>query len=319
MAFRLDDMNAVMKEKFFPTAVDIVFKRIILFYRLLAKNHIKLDGPGQDDKITQVVVAKKYPIESHDNRYGRLKVPVEDVLTKASISLATRYGSLSLTRQDELRTTTDEAVLDLLDTRFNILVTSLIEEIEEQLFIQKTVSIGNEIDSLQKIIDNGDTYPEYAALSRVDLPDWKAYVRNLNNQTLTYEDLSNTFKKLERGKDAPTLVITTSDLWTKIGSLIFDKQIFPPPKEDPSLGVDNFKVFGAPCISSPYVPAGTIYFLNENYLQLILLKSADRLGMTLLGFERLELSTIKALHLLMDVQLFCLSPARQGKIINAGV
>lgn len=317
MAFILDDISATIREKFFPVAVENVFKKIFLFYRLMERNKITPDGPGPDGRILQPIVADKYPIYSHDNRYGKLNVPVKNILTTAEFRFSTLYGALPLTREDEMILRTKEAVIKTLSVRFHTMVTSLIEDIEKRLFQQLPVSEGVPMDSFQKIIDNGDNYPAYAGISRVDFSDWKAFVLNKNNTSVTYEDLSMVMKTATRGTEAPTIVFTTDELWTKINTLIYDKQRYVlQDTKVADLGIPNFKIMGAVCVSSDFMPPGTIWFVNENYLQMVVKKDADKNGMSLKDYAPVDMSTVQVMQLFFDGQLFSPSPRMHAAMIN---
>ncbi len=318
MAFNLHDINATVREKFFPVAVDNVFTNILLFYRLLKRNKVKIDGAGRDGYVVQPIIAGKYPIFSHDNKFGKINVPTNQIMTYAKFRFATLYGALALTREDENILTSDAAVLDTIKVRFSTMVTSLIETIERKLFIQEAVTEGYPIDSLEKIIDNGDMYPEYAGLSRIEFPEWKSYVMNKNKTSLTYSDLSNVISKIQLGTESATIVLTTDALWTAANNLIMEKQRYALQDDSiANLGINNFKIFNAPCVKSPYVPADTMYFINENYLQLVLKQQADERGMTMEGYTKIDLATVKALQVFFDGQLYSSSPRMHGKIINA--
>ncbi|MEW6095774.1 MAG: phage major capsid protein [bacterium] len=315
----LDDVNATVREKFIPVAVDNVFEDILLFYRLVKRNKLIFDAPGKDGYITQPIIADKYPVYAHDNKYGRLQVPTQEILTTAKFKFATRYGSVPLTREDDNVLTSKEAVIDTLKVRYEVMINSLIDTIESQLFVQTAVSEGEEIDSIGKIVDNGDNYSSYAGINRVDFSNWKSYVKNNAGAAITYADLSNVKQKATIGREKPTIVFTTEELWTKINQIIFDKFHYYPPadKEVLDLGIDNYLIFGAPCVANKNVPSGQIIFLNENYLYLALKKDADEKGMTFVPYERVDLMTIKASHLFWDGQLYCPAPRLQTRIINA--
>lgn len=323
MAFELNDLNATIKKSIFPTVIDIVFKDILLVHLLLRRNKVVLKSLGPDGYVDQPILVGKTPVFHHDNRMGKLEVPVQDIMGSARYRLSNLYSSLSLTRDDEMICDSTDKVLDTLKVRIEDAKTSLIDQIETELFQQTTASKGADVDSLAKIVDDGSIYPVYCDVPRATYEGYKSYVKNMGGVAVQYMDLLTTFRKAKIGEtEKPTLIFAHGDQWDKLNNILFNKQtvnVMPMTRDDYiyNLGYDNFKMFGAPVVACDRLNPGEIVFLNEKFLQLSVWKSADEKGMTFMPFERISLSTIKASHFMFDGQLVGI-PRYHSKIINAG-
>lgn len=320
MAWTINDLNASINRAIRPVVIDTVFHNIVLIHLLNKMNKVVLKGLGPDGYVDNPIVVDRYETYSHDNKMGTLKVPVKKILGYAKTHLATRYGSLELTREDSQILDSDTKVIDTLKVRSQVMTTSLLADIEYQMFNQTAVSEGYEIDSLDKIVDDGSKFPEYAGVPRATTVGWKSYVKDMAGAPITYDQLLINKTKAKIGNETPNLIFASEDQWIKIYKIVYDKQHYQVTRDDylyGVLGMENFKIGRAPVVSTSYLPAGTILFLNLNFLQLNVLEKADEKGFTFQGFKELDLRTVQACHFFWDGQLYGV-PRYHSKIINAG-
>jgi len=318
MAFEINDINASVKKYIFPVAIDVIFQKVLLFHLLQKRDKVKMKGVGPDGYVHQPIIVGKYPIYPHDNKFGKLQVSATEILGVAKYKLATFYGGIPLTREDEIRLKSTEAVLDVLKVRSEALTTSLIEEIETRLFQQIAVSEGEPLMSLQQAVDDGTVYTEYAGVPRATVNGFKSYVKDLAGGSLSYPHLLETYNQACMGAQHPTIAFAHPNIWNKVNQLIYDKQQQMVYKDDYlyQLGINNFKILQAPCVSSNFVPPGQLIFLNEEYMTLALKADSDEKGFTFEGYQRVSLATVQYANLFFDGQLFVI-PRYQSKIINA--
>lgn len=319
MAINYNDVNATVRESFLPVVVDNFFQQIVLFYRLLKKGRVTaLYGR---DLTNQPIILDGYTVRNHDNKYEKVAIEVKDVLGTAKLGYAHKYDTININRYEEQRFSSRDAIVNALKVRIQVAKNSLVQQVESVLYSQETVdSKYVPIDSLDKIIDNGVAYPTYAGISRADVLLWKSPMLDKAGGSITYSDLSNIMQAVTYNTEKPTLIVTSPGLWTKINTLIYDKFHYHPTKDDDlyNLGIDNYRIFGAPVISSQNCPTGKMLFINENYLELFVDKEADENGLTFEDFKEVELTRkLKYASFWFDGQLYSPSPRMHAKIINA--
>lgn len=314
MAFELDDINAGVKQYVIPVVVDNIFDRIFLLKRLLKRKRV--EAVYGRDLTRQPVILGKYETYGHSNKYDPIQVQPTNILSYATLGYHTRYTSIAITRDEKKKIQGKNAVIDLIKVKTVAAVMSLVEAIEQRLLTQIDDTDTLPINSLEKIIDNGSKFAEYGGINRAEVPQWRAQFIDKGNTALTYQDLSDMFQACQWNVSSPTLVITTAKLWTKINTLIYDKQRILLDK-DIDLGVPNFKLFGAPVVSSPFVSPGTILFVNEDYLSLFVDKEGDKDGVSFMPFKEVDMSNeLLVGKWIVDMQLFSPAPRMHGKIVN---
>jgi len=251
----------------------------------------------------------------------------------------------------------EKQVLSLVATRMDEAKNSLADSLGDLLY---GYGIGKDIEGLGLIVDNGTATSAYGGINRADLPAVNADVTAAAGGNLTLDLVSAEFDNVSAagsGQEAPTLALTTKAVWSMFEKILNGKlqaqysattvtgynrvsgktpvgTSVPATALKGALGVDAISYRGKPVVADDKAPAGTFFWLNENYLEFRRLTSPDlksvgsRNEVTEGVYKDIEMPSFLQLRdfmspvnqfgeigaLIVLGNLICRSPRRQGKI-----
>lgn len=253
--------------------------------------------------------------------------------------------------------TSEKQVLSLVATRMDEGKNSLANSLGDLLYGYGT---GKDIEGLGLIVDNGTATSAYGGINRADLPSVNADVTPASGGNLTLDLVSAEFDNVSAagsGQEAPTIALTTKAIWSMFEKLLNAKlQVqynatsisgynrvsgktpvgtsVPAEALKGALGVDAISYRGKPVVADDKAPAGTFFWLNENYIEFRRLLSPDlksvssRNEVTEGVYKDIEMPSFLQLRdfmspvnqfgeigaLIVLGNLICRQPRRQGKI-----
>lgn len=253
--------------------------------------------------------------------------------------------------------TSEKQVLSLVATRMDEAKNSLADSLGDLLY---GYGIGKDIEGLGLIVDNGTATSQYGGINRADLPAVNADVTAASGGNLTLDLVSAEFDNVSAagsGQEAPTIALTTKAIWSMFEKILNGKlqatysattvtgynrvsgktpvgTSVPATALKGALGVDAISYRGKPVVADDKAPAGTFFWLNENYLEFRRLLSPDlksvgsRNEVTEGVYKDIEMPSFLQLRdfmapvnqfgeigaLIVLGNLICRSPRRQGKI-----
>jgi len=251
----------------------------------------------------------------------------------------------------------EKQVLSLVATRMDEAKNSLADSLGDLLY---GYGIGKDIEGLGLIVDNGTATSAYGGINRADLPAVNADVTAASGGNLTLDLVSAEFDNVSAagsGQEAPTLALTTKAVWSMFEKILNGKlqsqysattvtgynrvsgktpvgTSVPATALKGALGVDAISYRGKPVVADDKAPAGSFFWLNENYLEFRRLTSPDlksvgsRNEVTEGVYKDIEMPSFLQLRdfmspvnqfgeigaLIVLGNLICRSPRRQGKI-----
>jgi len=251
----------------------------------------------------------------------------------------------------------EKQVLSLVATRMDEAKNSLADSLGDLLY---GYGIGKDIEGLGLIVDNGTATSAYGGINRADLPAVNADVTAAAGGNLTLDLVSAEFDNVSAagsGQEAPTIALTTKAVWSMFEKILNGKlqaqysattvtgynrvsgktpvgTSVPATALKGALGVDAISYRGKPVVADDKAPAGTFFWLNENYLEFRRLLSPDlksvgsRNEVTEGVYKDIEMPSFLQLRdfmspvnqfgeigaLIVLGNLICRSPRRQGKI-----
>lgn len=251
----------------------------------------------------------------------------------------------------------EKQVLSLVATRMDEAKNSLADSLGDLLY---GYGIGKDIEGLGLIVDNGTATSSYGGINRADLPAVNADVTAASGGNLTLDLVSAEFDNVSAagsGQEAPTIALTTKAIWSMFEKILNSKlsvsyqattvtgynrvsgktpvgTSVPATALKGALGVDAISYRGKPVVADDKAPAGTFFWLNENYLEFRRLLSPDlksvgsRNEVTEGVYKDIEMPSFLQLRdfmspvnqfgeigaLIVLGNLICRSPRRQGKI-----
>ena len=251
----------------------------------------------------------------------------------------------------------EKQVLSLVATRMDEAKNSLADSLGDLLY---GYGIGKDIEGLGLIVDNGTATSAYGGINRADLPAVNADVTAASGGNLTLDLVSAEFDNVSAagsGQEAPTIALTTKAIWSMFEKILNSKlsvsyqattvtgynrvsgktpvgTSVPATALKGALGVDAISYRGKPVVADDKAPAGTFFWLNENYIEFRRLLSPDlksvgsRNEVTEGVYKDIEMPSFLQLRdfmspvnqfgeigaLIVLGNLICRSPRRQGKI-----
>lgn len=251
----------------------------------------------------------------------------------------------------------EKQVLSLVATRMDEAKNSLADSLGDLLY---GYGIGKDIEGLGLIVDNGTATSSYGGINRADLPAVNADVTAALGGNLTLDLVSAEFDNVSAagsGQEAPTIALTTKAIWSMFEKILNSKlsvsyqattvtgynrvsgktpvgTSVPATALKGALGVDAISYRGKPVVADDKAPAGTFFWLNENYIEFRRLLSPDlksvgsRNEVTEGVYKDIEMPSFLQLRdfmspvnqfgeigaLIVLGNLICRSPRRQGKI-----
>lgn len=251
----------------------------------------------------------------------------------------------------------EKQVLSLVATRMDEAKNSLADSLGDLLY---GYGIGKDIEGLGLIVDNGTATSSYGGINRADLPAVNADVTAASGGNLTLDLVSAEFDNVSAagsGQEAPTIALTTKAIWSMFEKILNSKlsvsyqattvtgynrvsgktpvgTSVPATALKGALGVDAISYRGKPVVADDKAPAGTFFWLNENYIEFRRLLSPDlksvgsRNEVTEGVYKDIEMPSFLQLRdfmspvnqfgeigaLIVLGNLICRSPRRQGKI-----
>ncbi len=251
----------------------------------------------------------------------------------------------------------EKQVLSLVATRMDEAKNSLADSLGDILY---GYGIGKDIEGLGLIVDNGTATSSYGGINRADLPAVNADVTAASGGNLTLDLVSAEFDNVSAagsGQEAPTIALTTKAIWSMFEKILNTKlqasysattvtgynrvsgktpvgTSVPATALKGALGVDAISYRGKPVVADDKAPAGTFFWLNENYIEFRRLLSPDlksvgsRNEVTEGVYKDIEMPSFLQLRdfmspvnqfgeigaLIVLGNLICRSPRRQGKI-----
>ena len=247
-------------------------------------------------------------------RGGTVSLNKDDIATTGKVDWKYLIGNLTRYWVDDQQNAGKSQLMNKIQIELSNLKNSLIDSLETSLFSDGSADSGAEIDGLQNIISTTTTY---AGLSPTTYTWWKATSKASTGAAAVYlrSDMTNVFNTVQRIKtpsNKPTLIITDQTSYE-----LFETEVLAPMQriinqELHNLGFDRFEFKGAPVDWSPAAsPSGVMYFLNTNYLQLIVDSKAD--------FEMTEWKTVpnsldRSAQIVSALNLVCTNRSQQGKL-----
>jgi len=218
----------------------------------------------------------------------------------------------------------DYSVVPLIEARMNDAVTQTIIAFSNALFNNYTNT--QQLIGLIGAVDDGTNLVTYGNISRTSNPFWKAtFVQNTGvtptpTRMLILQYIAQLTKK--QG-ERPKLGLLNFGTWTQLAADFagYERYNVTPDKNfgmiETGALFSAIEVGGVPIYADPYIPEGTLYLLNTDYLGLYI---HERAAFHFTGFESTlpnsQFGYIGAILTLLE--LVCVKPICQLKVGNLG-
>lgn len=327
-------VTSVTKQDYLPVIVDNFYAGNALFMRLKAKR--KTWTSGYQLRIpTEIAGRTQLGSYAGADTFGTAQ---EDTRAQFVISPSQYYANLTISGIQAAANRGKNAVVDLLTAEFDSVGRALNDRMGTDLYGDGTANNGKALTGLLAHDDDGTNVNIYQGLSRTTYPLLKSTL-NTQSGALTLANLAADYDAAQVAYDQPTLGITTPAIFSIIEALYTSNaryQITQGVSErmrvtaagverggiSANMGFTGIMFRGVPIISDEKVPAGNLFFINENYLDLYEMPpdpafvAGTREGFGWTGWKKPTNQDVIVSQLLWYGQLVGTQPRKHSRRVN---
>lgn len=266
MAVTYNQMNTFSRDFIVKKLVNNVYKSSAIAYRLLRKSRRWNGGPQYH---TPIISSKNTNAEAYRGS-AQLTIAQVEEATKAYYDYRQYNAAVTLTGIEmEVNKGSDTKILNLVSEKMRLAEMSLKDLFGGDLF---NTPRGSQLDGLSSICAAHSS--THGGVSSADVSTWLSSSINgglmggpdSTTSTLTPTNLAKGYNNARIDSDAPTLILTTDDIWAGIYGSIIETNHRYMDTEMAQLGFDAVKYRKALVITDSHVPSSHLYYINENHL-----------------------------------------------------
>ena len=273
MVTLVNTLNSISQKYIEPTIYDQVLKRSPLLYRFWKKGP-KIDGRPSIE--WPCLTGTKQNGGTYTGA-GQLAHGVEDTIQPAEVLWRHYYEDVTIPKTDILKCGGVDGFKDLTKVKFDEAIINLRKRIGQDMYAAVSPG-GIGLDHLGMAIDNGDNYASYAGISHTTQNSdgtyfWKPGLDGDGYASLggnaTFSTIQSYYNKCTDGDIQPSLIVVTPAGFNFIWGQMQALQQFVRDEEMTKAGFEGLQFNRAVVIIDRYLPANQVFFLNEEFIDLI--------------------------------------------------
>lgn len=285
-----DRVISITEESYVPAVIDGVLNSNVFLARTFMR--VQKNWSGR-----QIQVPLQFAKPASGGAFsgtGNFDTSLQNTRTRQTFSHAQFYQNVSVAGAEASLNKTDGEVLDLVKTTMEEAQNAMLDSVGNQIY---GVGTGDDFTGLGSIVDDGTNTSVYGGLPRTSYPQLNSTI--LNNATLSFANMATVMRGASAagtGRARPSIVVTTEQVWDFLESLynptiqanygaLSNVQITAYSKpgqaykdQDSLKGQMGFEALywrGIPIVADEKCDTGSMYFLNEEYLNWYNLKGVD--------------------------------------------
>jgi hypothetical protein len=267
--FGTDGIVATTLQKYRKKLVDQVFKQTILLHLLGGEGRTPESQTGRS-----IVQELLYGDQSAVGSFSDVDVfaaPSRGGITAAEFPHKSFYGAVLFSGEEMDKNSGPEAAVSLLKGRITQVERTMAKALNAMLHSDGTGNGGKDLLGLEALVDDGNSF---AGIDRSDAANawWRADV-NAAGGALSEALMRTSYNNIVDGSEKATHIITTQAGYEAYEDLLQDTVRNMDTKLGDA-GFDNLMFKSTPTLFDRDVPAGVMYFLNMNHIQLVSLNGA---------------------------------------------
>jgi len=262
MALGVDEANTVSSRYFDQTITSQVYEESAYYSKL------KIDGKVTWNGGTQIQWPIRYVELGTTKATGaraQLVYSQKETRTSAVLDYAFYYGHGMISWDERVKNTGKAQIIDLLKDKTDEVNQDIYEKFADDLFA--TTQGADTIQSLVTIISAGT----FAGITTTDAPLWTSNVVDSTTTQLTLygasTSLAHSINLCTFGKNHPTIIVTSRDLFNKAESLIEPQMRYQDTKMG-DIGFTTVKFHGIPIVGDAKCPAKYMFLIDTNQFEL---------------------------------------------------
>lgn len=261
-----NNITSITREKVIPKIIDQIGKDQPLFGRFINKTKVWDGGTSLEQPV-------KYRHNSQGGSYQGLEVldsGQEITRTRAKIEVKQKYQPIVVSNIDVAINGGQAQIAGLLETEMSEAKDSLKDKFCTSLFSDGTADGGKDMTGLEAMVDDGTNTATYAGIDRTSYAWWKAnYTASVG--ALTLAKMATMYDSCTHGQKTPTIIVTTRAINSAYEALLQSQVRFSSDSngyEKADGGLRGLSFRGTIILVDEYCPAGEMYMLNENFIDL---------------------------------------------------
>jgi len=249
---------------------------------------------------------------------GTISLPSDyEALTEAVFDWGFYVGKDKITfKQWQTQEKTEDAILDFAQMRLINLANSISMAMEANLFAEYDGS-AHTVFGIPDIVSTTDPTNYAAGLGNIkvaDLPMWKAQTATYSSTDSLAEQMYSMLLDIKSAGGSPKIIITGKASFMKYVKENYNKSGYLVQDQIPmNLGFKSGASFqGIPLVMSEHVASGTMYFLDTDYLKLVVHPDANFKST---GWKQVAVNNLDLVNLTtLTYALICSKRNAQGVI-----
>ncbi len=271
-----DHISAIVNRHLMPDIIDLAYDGNPLFYRVHNSNRRMVDGGPH---IEQPVMNSQFTAGGSFSDLETLDMTPQDTLRTVAWDWKEKYVPVAFSNLTMVKLNTSDSIANGVEVQVQQAAMTMAELLGEGLYSDG--SDAKEIDGLVSAIAATGTY---GGVARGAGTGWWNGVTNANvDLTGTFEEAMSTLNAAQTsvtvGGRFPTIGVCDSDTYNNVWNQLVEKQNFYTVNEkDTQLaaaGFNNFLFNGTPFVVDPKCPADSLFFLNEDFIKLVVTPLSD--------------------------------------------
>jgi hypothetical protein len=276
-----DRVTTITEESYVPAVIDGVLNSNVFLARTFMRTQKTWSG-------RQMQIPLQYAKPTTGSSFsgtGNFDTALQNTRVRQTFSHAQFYQNISVAGGEASLNKTDGEVLDLMKVTMEEGQNAMLDSVGTQAY---AIGTGDDFLGLGGIVDDGTNTSTYGGLTRTTYAQLNSTVTS--NATLAFSSMATNMRAASAagtGRQRPSIVVTTESIWDLLESLYtptissnyqplsrvqitaYSKPGVAYKDQDSLKGHAGFEALywrGIPIVADEKCDTGSMYFLNEEYL-----------------------------------------------------
>ena len=253
-----------------PKIIDNVTNNHPLLMKMKEKGNIKKLSGG--NTIRESLSYAVNGTTQYQGEYDTFDTTPQDVLTSADFDFKILTGTTTMTGLELKQNAGKERIIDLLKGKFQVLESSMKNQIGTSLYADGTGSSGNDLGGLQLLLADDPTTGTVGGINRASYSFWRNQlwdfsVESVTASATTIQNAMNTLfiRCQTQTGELPDVIAADATYFGFYEDSLQTIQRISDPKMG-QLGFASVKYKNADVFYDPEAPANHMYFINSNHM-----------------------------------------------------
>lgn len=302
-----------------PTLTDNITGHNALWYQLKERGFIREDAGGTSI-VEPLLIGRNSTVKSYRG-YDILDTAPQEGISAAEFAWKQLAGSVTISGEEEFKNSGKSQIISLLKSKVTQLELSLMLEINRQLQGDGTGNGGKDLTGLALAVEDGAAWSTYGGIDSNTYTYWRNQWIGSTGAfaSVGLDRMRTMYNSCARGKDKPTLIMTSQYLYEAYEKLLTPNERFLDTNMGDA-GFMNLLFKQTPIVfddDMPFEDLSTdehqMLFLNAQYMNFVIGKGKNFVVTDLTKPDNQE---AKVSHTIVYGNLTISNRARQGRLTD---